>query len=238
MLKIFSIKNTVIAMVLMLLTTFVNAHEVWLEHDGDGLVRVYLGYPIAPAPDSGEKLDKLSAIQVFSDSREVLASLSQKNDHWLATVSGTGDVRLFSDQVWQPWAIDDTADDIAWWQFWKTEPLRGAILEARAGRTETTAKLNFELVPVVANGIIFTAMFQGKPLVGKQINILTPGKKQQQLSTDAAGQFEITALSEGKQQEKGRYILSSNHTIDTDVMHSGKQVVSLIYITSLSFVSE
>lgn len=205
----------------------VNAHKVWLERDNNGPVRVYLGEP--GEPDSGDKINKIVGSEVFTTDREVIAPLTQEKDHWQAIVSSDGDVRLYSNSIWQPWSIDETP----WWQFWTEgdEKLQGAILQARAGRNETSAKLSYELVPVEANGNVFTALFEGQPQADKMITLLSPSKKELELTTDAKGQITLESA------EKGRFLLSSVHTIDTDSMHSGKRVASLMYITSLTFVT-
>ncbi|NQY89925.1 MAG: nickel uptake transporter family protein [Colwellia sp.] len=221
------IKTTLFTTLLAIASLQVNAHEVWLERDDNGPVRVYLGEP--GQPDSGDKINKLAGSQVFTTDREVIAPLNQADDHWQAQVNSDGDVRLFSNSVWQPWSIDETP----WWQFWKStdEKLQGAILQARAGRSETTAKLSYELVPVSENGNTFTALFNGEPQANKVVILLSPSKKEIELTTDVKGQVTLDIA------EQGRFLLSSVHTIDTDAMHSGKQVVSLMYITSLTFVA-
>ena len=220
--------RTVLFTTLVALTSYQStAHEVWLERDDNGPVRVYLGDP--GEPEVGSEIDKLSGSQVFIAARQSIAALVQNNDHFQALVSGEGDARLFSDQVWQPWPMDDSA----WWQFWQSseEKLQGGILQARVGRSETTAKLTYELVPVTANGNIFTATFSGKPLANKSVSLLTPSKKHHEFTTNNLGQIEI------KSQESGRFILTSVHTVNKQAMHSGKQVDSLMYISTLSYVA-
>jgi hypothetical protein len=51
-----------------------------------------------------------------------------------------------------------------------------------------------------------------------------------ELHTDENGQLTVTS------EEKGRFILSSVHTVDKKAMHSSKQVDSLMYITTSSFI--
>lgn len=211
--------------VLTMLSITAQAHEVWLEKDNDNSpVRVYLGEP--GEPDSGDKIDNLKGAQVFITTLEDSATLTQKEDHWQAAVTGEGDVRLVTDKVWQPWSISDAA----WWQFWAEDKLQGAILQARAGRSETIAKLTFELVPVTANGNVFRALFKGQPLVNQNVTLLLPSKKELTLTSDSKGQVEVTT------SQAGQYLLSSVNSIDIDVMHSGKKVASLMYITSLTFL--
>jgi uncharacterized GH25 family protein len=220
------IKTTLFTSLLIVASLQVNAHEVWLERDDNGPVRVYLGEP--GEPETGSEIDKLAGSEVFTNNREVIAPINQENDHWQAKTNGGGDVRLFSDKVWEPWEMDGPS----WWEFWKDSSikLQAAILQARVGRTETSAILSYELVPTKADGNIFTATFEGKPIANKSVFLLSPSKKEHEFTTNDQGQIEI------KNQESGRFILSSVHTVDTEAMHSGKQVASLMYISTLSYV--
>ena len=220
-------KKILVSSLLLLTALQISAHEVWLEQDKSGSVRVYLGEP--GVPDTGDKIDKLAGSHVFTSDTNDIALLNQLNDHWQANVNDDGDVRLFTESVWQPWAINENP----WWKFWASdeEHFQGAILQARAGRNETTAKLNFELVPVTKNGNVFTAIFEEKTLANQPVELLSPSKKTIELHTDENGELTVTS------EEKGRFILSSVHTVDKEATHSGKQVKSLMYITSLSFVA-
>lgn len=222
-----NIRIIVFTILIIITSLKINAHEVWLERDNNGFVKVYIGE--LGEPEIGSEIDKLAGSQVFINDRKVIAQLEQKEDHFLARLNDAGDARLFSDKVWQPWEINQNS----WWQFWKTSEakLQGGILQARVGRTETVAKLTYELVPTSVNGNVFTAIFAGKPLANKSIYLLTPSKKQHEFTTNELGQVEI------KSQESGRYILSSVHTIDTKAMHSDIQVESLMYISTLSYVA-
>ncbi len=219
-------KIIVITLLMVITSLKINAHQVWLERDNTGTVKVYIGE--LGEPETGSELEKISNAQVFSHDRQILAQLEQKNDHLQAIVTGSGDTRLHSDNVWQPWEINQNA----WWQFWKTNEtiLQGGIIQARAGRTETVPKLTYELVPTTPNGNIFTATFAGEPLANKSITLLTPSKKQHEFTTDELGQIEI------KSQEIGRYILSSIHTVHEQAVHSNKNVDSLMYISTLSYI--
>lgn len=96
---------------LLLTTLQISAHEVWLEQDKSGSVRVYLGEP--GVPDTGNKIDKLAGSHVFTTDTNDIAPLNQLNDHWQANVNDDGDVRLFTESVWQPWAINENP----WWNF-------------------------------------------------------------------------------------------------------------------------
>lgn len=221
------LKKLTLALPVLLLSLTVNAHEVWLERDNNGPVRVYLGEP--GQPESGEHIDTLKGAKLFAEDMANSVALSQKDDHWQGEVSSDGDVRLYSDSVWQPWEFNGPQ----WWQFWKSgsDQLQGGILEARAGRQETQAKLNFEIVPVAAGSETFVATFQGKPLAGQKVGVLSPSGQETEVMANDKGEFVLQAI------EQGRYLLSSVHTVDGEATHSGKKVHSLMYITSLTFIN-
>lgn len=222
------LRKIILTLLVFAITSNAHAHQVWLEKGAGGLVRVYLGEP--GVADTGDKIDNLKGAHVFTDNREVLAVLNQENDHWQGTV-GEGDVRFFSDKVWEPWG---TGDKASWWEFWDKEPqkLQGAILQARFGRTETTAKLAYEFVPTKAGGNVFVALLKGLPLADQEVLLLTPDKKEFTLTTNEKGEVDVSTSLAGT----GLYVLESVHIVDADAMHSGKKVSSLMYITTLSFV--
>lgn len=216
------------ALLLTMMACTTHAHEIWLERNDTGPVRIYLGEP--GEPESGETLDSLKGAIVFTSNRDSAFAITQKATHWEATVNEPGDVRLFSNSVWEPWQVGGAA----WWQFWKDDKptLQGGILEARTGRTETYGKLNFELVPTTKSGNTFTAYFRAKALPDLSIAVLTPSGNTSEIQTDANGVFTVDV------NEKGRYLLSSVHNVEGQAMHSGKTVQSLLYITSLTFINQ
>lgn len=222
------LSSFVLMMCLFLMASSANAHQVWLERDADGLVLVYFGEP--GVPDTGDKIDNLKDANVFTNDRATLSVLSQKDDHWQGVV-GPGDVRLHTDKVWTPWSISGSP---SWWTFWKeeSEKLQGTILLARAGRTETKAKLTYELVPETTGGDLFFALFNDVPIADKEILLLSPSKQEVKLITDKDGKVDTGGLL----TEQGLYVLESIHTVDVDTVHSGEKVSSLMYISTLSFV--
>ena len=212
-------KKTLLTLLLSSFFAAASAHQVWLERDGDGPARVYVG-DADSQPDRGDEVAKLkNTTHVFTGDPKQRTALTVKDDHLDAAVKGAGDVRLINDQVWEPWKNRDGKYE-------------AAIFNARAGRSETKAMLDFELVPVAANSNVFTLTFKGKPVADKNVTVVNPEKWSKHFKTDKAGRIDVPV------EAKGRYILISQHQVAADTELAGKKVEKLSYTATLSFVAE
>ena len=206
-------KTLLLAAAAMLIAAPVAAHEIWVEHDGKGPARIYLGEPNEAVPANGDpEFPKLQKPQLVGTT----ATLTRRANHIEAAVPATGDVRVRDDAVFEPWQSGDAK--------------QGAIFYARAGRSETSHKLDLELVPVAANSDKFTLMFRGKPLADAKVTIITPDRWQKAFATDAAGRIDAPQLG------KGRYLLSASHTEAAPAKLGGQDVASVMHISTLTFV--
>ncbi len=192
------------------------AHEIWVERDASGPARIYLGEPAEAVPEAGDPefhhLQKPQAIQ--SDDKPI--AFVRRANHIEATVPGSGDVRVRDDSVFAPWKSG--------------EKMQGAIFYARAGRSETAAKLDLELVPAAANADRFTLLFRGKPVPAAKLTVITPDRWQKAFFTDANGGVEIPKLG------AGRYIVGASHTEEGPAKLGGQDVASVVHISTLTFV--
>ena len=110
--------------------------------------------------------------------------------------------------------------------------MQAAVFNSRAGRTETAAALDFELVPVKANGNVFTLTFKGEPVADKKVSVINPEKWVKGFTTDKEGRVTVPL------QGKGRYILMSNYEQKGDLEVAGDKVQKISYTTTLSFVNK
>lgn len=213
------IKKTLVTLLLSSFAVAAGAHQVWLERDGAGPAKVYVG-DVDGERDHGDDVAKLaSTIQVFGKDGKQPAAISNKDAYLEAAVGGAGDVRLIADQVWKPWKN-------------KEGQLQAAVFNSRAGRIETAAALDFELVPVKANGNVFTLTFKGAPVADKKVSIVNPEKWVKAFTTDQQGRIAVPV------QGKGRYILMSSHDNVGEVEIAGEKVQKVSYTTTLSFVAK
>lgn len=213
-------KQSLLAVALSAVALGASAHQLWLERDASGAVRVYVG-DADSEHDRGEEVAKLAATtQVFTTDRAQPAKLAVKEDHLEAAVAGAGDVRLVNDQVWKPWKT-------------KEGQTKAAVFNARAGRADTNAVLDYELVPVKAGGDTFTLFFKGQPVADKAVTVINPEKWSKHFKTDKAGRIDVPV------KEKGRYILVSAHEADAagELEIAGQKVQKLAYTATLTFVA-
>lgn len=205
-------RKMILATLLCVLSGTAQAHEVWVERDGAGTARIYLGEPAEPLPAGGDpEFEKLKTPTVLGQSTP---SFTRKAGFLEAAVPA-GDVRVWDDTVFAPWGAEGSKE--------------GVVYYARAGRAETRALLPLEIAPVVPNGSRFALLRDGKPVANAKVTIITPEKWTRAVSTDAQGRFDVPA------RESGRYLLSGTVKEEAPAA-SGMQVVHRI--TTTTYVSD
>lgn len=194
------------------------AHEVWIERDGDGPARIYLGEPADIVPEAGDpEFPNLKAPLVFQADRAKPATLARKTNHIEAAVSGPGDVRLADDKVFAPWEGEGGK-----WE--------GVVYYARAGRTETGTRLDLEIAPTTAGADSFVLTWLGKPMPGAAVTVINADRWQKRFTTDAQGRIDVPVTT------PGRYLVSASHTVDGARTLGEKQVSKTIHVSTLTFI--
>ncbi|KNE22951.1 hypothetical protein AFM18_28630 [Achromobacter spanius] len=186
------------------------AHFVWLERGAEGPAKVYFG---EWADDVREKQDGLLgkvmvAPVVTAADGTVLKASGKGADFVEFAASGKGDVRL--------------AQPI---QFKETLVKYGA----KAGRTDTQAKLDLELVPTAPGANTFVLHFQGKPLAKTEVTVFGPPKWEKRFWSDENGRIEITT------PWPGQYVLEAAHVEEKAGEADGKSYAKIRYVSTLSF---
>ncbi|MDG2523876.1 DUF4198 domain-containing protein [Stenotrophomonas sp. HITSZ_GD] len=196
------------------------AHEIWIERDGQsGPVRVYFGEPAeAPAADTEDELGRLKHFKVFGTQGKA-GQASRAGDHLLAPLAAAGDAWLFDDQVFEPWQGED-------------KRYEAVSYYARAGRSSPSSRLAFELVPTSAHADSFTLKFNNKPLANTEITVIDQARAQTTLKSDAQGRVVLPSLA------KGRYIVVAAHKEPVQKQIAGQQVATMHHISTLTFAVE
>jgi hypothetical protein len=143
---------TSMAILMLSLINTAHAHYVWLEREGEGSAYAYLGEWVDDIREkAGGLLDRIKAPRAFLGVSTTPLPIKRHEDKLEITVSGKGDLRLVENGI--PPRDDSEKGGIT-----------RAIYYAKAGRSETNAKLDLELVPTVAEGNNLVLLFYGVPL--------------------------------------------------------------------------
>ena len=196
------------------------AHYVWLERDGNGPARAYLGEWIDDIREkTGGMLDRIKAPKVFLGSSSEALPVKRNDNNLEFPTKGRGDVRLVEDSM-------PPREDKEKGGFTKT------IYYAKAGRSETAAKLDLELVPTAPNGNTLVLLFKGTPLPKAEVTIVGPSKWQKPLATNDKGQIILPM------PWSGRYVLEVTHFDDKAGDAGSEKFNRTRHISSLSFVQQ
>jgi len=208
------IKRGILAALLLGATGVAEAHEVWIERDGNGPARIYLGEPGDVLPEGGDpEFANLKAPKLFAGGKAALV----RKAGYLEVETPAGDVRAWDDDVFKPWEAEGKKE--------------GVIYYARAGRADPRAQLPFEIVPAAAHASRFVVIRDGKPVAGAKVVVITPEKWSKTMVADANGALEIPV------REKGRYILSATQKQDAKATLPGGAVDAVHHITTTTFVA-
>lgn len=200
-------------MLLAVLAPAAQAHEVWIERDGAGPARIYLGEPAEPLPAGGDpEFDHLKAPKLIPASTATMA----RKAGYLEVAVPAGDVRAHDDSVFQPWGEEGKKEAVAYY--------------ARAGRADARAVMPFEIAPVRAGGDSFVVVRDGKPVADAAVTVISPDKWTKSIKTDAKGAVTVPMLG------KGRYLLTASQKDEGAFDTSVGKVAVLHRIATTSFV--
>lgn len=109
------------------------AHEIWIERDSSGPVRIVFGEPAQEALDHGEdKIKRVVKPNVFGTAGKA-GPLQCGPEFLTAPLAGSGDAWLSDDSVFEPWQGEAGGFETV-------------SYDARAARATPAAKRDFELV--------------------------------------------------------------------------------------------
>ncbi|EHK66217.1 DUF4198 domain-containing protein [Achromobacter arsenitoxydans] len=202
--------RTLTALALLGAAGAAQAHFVWLERGAEGPAKAYFG---EWADDVREKRDGLLgkimvAPVVTGADGKALKAAGEGADYLEFAAAGKGDVRLA-----QAYQFKDTL----------------VRYGAKAGREDTQAKLDLELVPAAAGSNAFVLMFKGKPLPKTEVTVFGPPKWEKRFRSDDNGRIDITT------PWPGQYVLEAAHVEEQAGEADGKAYARIRYVTTTTF---
>ncbi|WP_288410579.1 DUF4198 domain-containing protein [uncultured Sphingomonas sp.] len=190
-----------------------NAHEVWVERDGAGPARIYLGEPAETMPAGGDpEFRNLVAPRIVGQT----ATRQVRRAGFIEAEVAPGDVRVTDDSVFKPWG-DPGAKE-------------GVVYYARAGRSEPATQMAYEIAPLAAGSNRFALHRNGKPAGGAKLTLVTPERRSVELTADADGSVDVPVAG------KGRYLLTAAQVETGKLRVAGGAVDKLHHIATTTFV--
>ncbi|KQM88691.1 nickel uptake transporter family protein [Sphingomonas sp. Leaf23] len=190
-----------------------SGHEIWVERDGIGPARIYLGEPAEAMPAGGDpEFAKLTAPRIVG---QVSPRLSRRSGYIEAAVP-PGDVRVTDDAVFQPWGEPGAKE--------------GVVYYARAGRRETGTRMAYEIAPLAAGGDRFALRRNGTPVGGAKVTLVTPERQSVELTAAQDGTITVPV------GVKGRYLLSAAQAETGRLRVAGGPVDKLHHIATTTFM--
>src|SRR5262245_15078928 len=209
---------TSIAILILSLINTAQAHYVWLEQDGEELAYAYFGEWVDDIREkAGGLLDRIKAPRAFVGASTTPLPIKRHEDKLEITVKGKGDLRLVENGI-------PPRDDSEKGGTTRT------IYYAKAGRSETAAKLDLELVPTAAEGNTLILLFYGLPLAKTEVTVIGPPKWEKHLTTDEQGRIAMPT------PWSGRYVLEVTHFEAKPGGSDNDKFARTRHITSLSFM--
>lgn len=214
-------RKIVLAAALTVMALPAQAHFVWLERDGTGPAAAFFGEwdeDLRETSGPGGHLDVIAGPVAFQEDRSKPLALTRGADRIEIAATGLGDVRLVE-------ATIKPREDK------RNGGRTKGIFHAKAGRADTKAVLDLELVPLTADGDRFVLLLRGQPLPKAEIKLAAPPKWARELRTDDKGEvvFDLPWA--------GRYVAEVVH-VETVKGGEGEQAYDRIrHVASLSLVT-
>lgn len=199
-------------MIALAMPAAASAHEVWVERDGNGPARIYLGEPAEPMPVGGDPEFKNLVTPTIVGQAKVRQA---RRTGYIEAMVAPGDVRVTDDSVFNPWGEAGARE--------------GVIYYARAGRSETRTRMAYEIAPLAAGTNRFALRHAGKPVGGATLTLVAPGHRSVELTAGADGT--VTVPIDGK----GRYLLSSAQVEMGKLRVAGGPVDKLHHVATTTF---
>lgn len=193
-----------------LLAVSARAHFVWLEHTADGPAAFFGEWAEGVRENQDGYLKLITAPKAYASDGSELVVTKQHDRFAVAAAATNGDLRLTE----------------------RYRPEKGDVLvryHARLGRTDTSHRLDLELVPVSAGANTFTVVYQGQPVANAEVTLFSAEGWNRKFKAGADGR--VTVLTPWA----GQYVLEVTHLDKTPGEHAGRAHTSVRNVSTLTF---
>lgn len=192
-----------------LLAPAAHAHFVWLEQTGSGPAAFFGEWSDNVRETQDGYLKSIGGPQAMDASGAALP-VTVAHDRIAVAAPGSGDPRFIG--------------------YFKSE--KGETLvryHARLGRTDTTARLELELVPIAAGSNTFTVQFLDAPVPSAEVTLFTSEGWNRKFTADAAGR--VTVLTPWP----GQCVVEVAHVDKTSGEIDGRTYTSVRHVSTITF---
>ncbi len=203
------LKTLMIGGAILLAAGTAQAHYLWAERDGSGPARAYFGEWSEDVREKKEMYGKYVGAPraIAPDGKEL--TVTSGDTHLDIAATAPGDVRVTGRFV--------------------TDKGTAILYQAKAGRTDTEAKLDLELVPTAAGSNTFVLLLKGKPLAKTEVKVFGPPKWEKPFRTDDAGRVTVQT------PWSGQYVAEVAHIEKTSGTWDGKPFEQIRHVATITF---
>jgi hypothetical protein len=176
-----------------------SAHSVWLETTADHQVVIRFAEPGDAFEKSPGLLDQLAqphAWKAGEEGKSVAFTVEKRADHF-AVLGATPTEAVFAESAWPVFRSEKVPHGAKTSYYLRWLP---ASALARAG----SPAFALDLLPTGEPGV-FRLQFRGQPLANQKVQIVTPGAKETEIVSDAAGLVRVPVT------KSGQYLLGASH---------------------------
>lgn len=153
-----------------------NAHEIWLELDNKkDEAKLYFGHFAGKQTEGGKKFERISEGVTYPEG--MVKEVKRNNGDITYSLAKKGD--LVALRTSEPRKARDS------------ELVVNRISYSKAGRSQTEAITQFDIVPVEKDSNTFKLVFNNQPVSKSKISVISPSEWEKTFQTNDKGEFTI-----------------------------------------------
>ena len=193
------------------------AHQIWIQREGGAAAVFYGEYADGHIEVTGGELDKIASPVLYLDDKAKPLTITRGKDRLEAKAEGKNDLRVVEAGL-PPYPGRSG----------KTK----YIFSGRAGRTETKAVNDCEIVPTSVNGNTFAVTLNGKPVAKAKVVVVNAEKWTKTFEANEKGEVTVPTTA------KGMYLLEASVPEPKAGGEGEGAYAKTVHVVTLTFVVE